>query len=226
MLRLRRYIKQKWALKVGPLTAAQKADLFGLVTGQCDHWSFDATGSDWQWSEGGIGLLSGSATRQTIAPVPKYGSAYIETPTSNQPTFDARITGAWTLLAWRYDSVAWHHYAVTSAGVYYKDGVVSTSFFGLAVTSGSVVVGTIATQQWDDLVLLRWACSDELVAAIYAAGVAFRGPDQWATGDLLEASSGGLIVTFDPPTSEYQPHIAAGESQLYGQRVALTMREV
>ena len=228
MIRLRRYIKQKWSIKAGPLTASQKADLFGLALGQCDHWSFDESGTDWQWSEGGIGLLSGTATYATATPSPKYGAGYIDVGTSNLPTFDARIAGAWTLLAWRYESGAWHHHAITSTGDYYEDGAVTGSApVGLAVTSGSVRLGsTLSTQQWDDLVLLRWAASAELVAAVYAAGAAFRGPDQWATGDLLEADSGGLLVTFDPPTSEYRPFTSAGTTELYGQNATLSMREV
>lgn len=228
LLRTRIAVKASLELKTTPMSRAAAVELVKLLEGRGDHWPFDESGSDVGWSEGGLGVASGSPTRVTSAPSPRYGAGCVQIGAGARVGWSAGATGDWTLMAWRWSGSAWEHYALTSGGAKYKDGA---SYGGsipfLAVSAGIVYLGDTgagAAQYFDDLVLLLWEASAELIAGAAAATVPFRLPNLSVDGDLIDG--GPLQMGAEDVDVEFLPHVVSGALDPLGSLVSFRLREV
>ena len=226
MVRSRRAVVGSLKAKTIPVSSTLAADIANQMKALMDHWSFDDA-VYWEWSEGGIGTDGGTANQGTAAPAPKFGAGYAELSAGDTWSVDTQITGAWTVMLWSYEGGVWHHYALTSTGAKYKDGATyGGSIAFIAVTSGSVVIGDAgsgATQRFDDLLVLYWVCSSDMVAGVYNLGVAVGAPDPVATGDLISEWS-GQQATCESPDLEFVPHMGSSFNQ-YGQVIAFQIQQ-
>lgn len=228
MVRSRRAVVQSFKGTTIPVSATLADDLSGILTARMDHWSWDDS-TYWEYSEGGIGPAAGTGgTYATTTPSPKYGTGYLEVGAGFYWTAGTTISGAWTVMLWTYESGAWHHYAKTSTSVYYKDGV---AFAGpvpfVTVTGGTVRVGdtsSVATQYFDDMLVCFWVASADMVAGVYALGVAVGAPDPVVTGDLVSGWT-DTRATCEPPDVQYVPHMGSTFEQ-YGRVVTIDIAEV
>ena len=195
-----------------PLTLIAAGDVMGLLTRKAEHWDFDDA-TYWQFSEAGTGESGGSGSRATAAPAAKYGAARLDVPLASYWEANTQISGAWMVMVWTYEGGAWHHYANGSTGTKYKDGAVYGGSIAFITVSGGQVrigdTGAAAAQAFDDLYVLRWVGSADLVAAVYAMGVAVRGPNPYVTGDLAAGWTATTAVCRGVPDVSYAPHMAA-----------------
>lgn len=213
-VRSRRAVVQSLDCNTIPVSAALSADILGQMSAQMDHWSFDDA-TYWEWSEGGLTTDGGSGSRSTSTP--KYGSGYLTVPSSSYWSAETGISTAWTVLVWRYEAGTWHHYALTSDGTKYRDGAVYGGSIAFITVAGSSVrigdTGAGSSQHFDDLLVLYWACSSDMVAGVYNMGEACGAPDPIAGGDLVTGWAG--YVTCEPPSVQYVPHMGTSFEQ-YG----------
>tara|TARA_R110000868_G_C10801037_1_gene757083 strand:- start:72 stop:863 length:792 start_codon:yes stop_codon:yes gene_type:complete len=203
--------KERLSATTAPLTPSAAADVMGLLTRKAEHWDFDDA-TYWQYSEAGTGASGGSGSRATAAPAAKYGAARLNVPLGTYWEANTQIAGAWMVMVWIYEGGAWHHYASASDSTKYKDGAVyGSSIPFITVSGGQVRIGdaaAVAAQAFDDLYVLRWVGSASLVAAVYAMGVAVRGPNPYVTGDLVAGWTATTAVCRGIPDVEYAPHVA------------------
>jgi hypothetical protein len=227
MIVSQRGTKQMLGGTTAPLTSVQAKDVMGLLTRKADHWNFDDA-TYWAYSEAGTGASGGSGSRATAAPAAKYGAARLEVPLAAYWEANTQITGAWMVMVWIYESGAWHQYASASDSTKYKDGAVYGSAIPFITVSGGQVrigdTGAAAGQAFDDLYVLRWVGSAALVAAVYAMGVAVRGPNPYVTGDLVAGWTATTAVCRGVPDVSYAPHMAAAFESL-GQVIQFEISE-
>jgi hypothetical protein len=179
-----------WRVNV-PFTTWAKSDaLQNLVRGRGHHIPFDTSYA----SDGGVGPNSGYAgcSLSTSAPSPKFGTRRLAiTSAAAGMTFTVAcpLGDQWTLMFWLYTAATavWKHYAVTKDGtgttVKYVNGVAGATLANYTVTvtgtSGSFNIqgkdnaGTNNLVHYDDLVILPWAATAQMVAAWAAQTVAF-----------------------------------------------------
>jgi hypothetical protein len=226
MVRSRRAVVQSFKGNTIPVSAALAADIVGILNAQMDHWSFDNS-TYWAWSEGGLTTDGGTGAYATTTPSPKFGAGYLEVNAGAYWSAATALGTAWTVMLWTYESGAWHHYALTSTGIRYKDGVVYGSAIAfLSVVSGSTRIGDTgagAAQQFDDFLALQWVASADLVAGVYALGVAVAAPSPYASGDLVNGWAGQ--VTCEPPQVQYVPHMGSTFEQ-YGVTIQIQISQV
>lgn len=184
-----------------------------LVLGQGHHFAFDTT----LYSDGYVGPSAGySIALGTSSPTPKFGTRRAN-PGSNSTlsyVVDVPLGDNWTLMFY-YNSAnttpganTYDHYAIVrtnGVSVVYKNGVVSTSISNYTVT----VSGTSATFSllgkdtagsnsanifYDDLVILPWPASANMVAAWSALTVAFSSmPYLNLTGTILQETGPAIV---------------------------------
>lgn len=181
--------KWRFKAKTTPLTQTEGMFLRALLDGLGDHWTFDAD----LYSDKGS-LSSGGSTRGTATPSPKYGAGYLLTGNNITQTFPIdSVADGWTLLAWTYESAAWHHYVGWGAsgsvngGTWLRDGVSHAaptwwqSGAGLSSATGTVLtidcVNDFVTEFIDDLVIIPAQCSAAQASALYA----FHNAQAWPT---------------------------------------------
>ena len=226
MVRSRRAVVQSFKGNTIPVSATLAADINGIMNALMDHWSFDSA-TYWAWSEGGITTDGGTGAYATTTPSPKFGAGYLEVNAGAYWSAATALGTAWTVMIWTYESGAWHHYALTSTGIRYKDGAVYGSGIAfLSVVSGSTRIGdvaSVAAQQFDDFLALQWVASAGLVAGVYALGVAVAAPSPYASGDLVADWAG--IVTCEPPQVQYVPHMGSTFEQ-YGVTIQIQISQV
>jgi hypothetical protein len=167
----------------------------GLVSGDGEHWSFDAS----LYGSKGLGP-TGTLNAVQIAGTPKFGAGVLRVnATTGTITYAAAIAdpsggvNKWTVMVWRFEGGVWHHYIVTSAGHKWLDGVradgTSTTWLTVNGTSGNVVISnaTGAAQDYDDLVCLPYEILDTWGPTFGTAVAAFS--------ELPYLTATGLLVT-------------------------------
>lgn len=178
--------KAGWSAETTPITTSEARALRRLLLGEGHRWSFDSN----LYSSKGLGPNVGYAAAQSTSGGGKYGAGYLSVNATTGTITWAYATGSeWTVFVWRFESAAWHHYAVRSDGSAWKDAVADSVPTWLTV-SGSVVTianTTGAAVKYDDLVVLPYQAPSSWVSSIYNAGSAFS--DLWklsAAGDFIE----------------------------------------
>lgn len=225
-----RATKGTWDLTTKPIPASEMAAWRALLGGRGEHFSFNDS-TYYTYSAKGLPKTSGSPSRQTATPAAKFGSAYLRLAAGAQASWQANATGAWTLMVWRYESGAWHHYALCSDGTKYRDGSSYGSAIAfLAVSGGAIVLGDSgagADQNFDDLVYLP--------AVIPAAWAAVWGVAASAFSDLPRVEIAGDAIDGAPLeaeardlNSQFQPFRdgAASAWDSAGRRLSLVLEQV
>lgn len=224
-VRSRRAVIQSLDCSTIPVSATLADDILGMLQAQMDHWSFD-NATYWAYSEGGLTTDGGSGSRGTSAPTPKYGAGDLVVPAASYWSVATGIPSTWTVMVWRYESGTWHHYALTSTGVKYRDGAVYGSAINFISVSGTSVrigdTGAGANQYFDDLLVCYWVASADMVAGVYNMGVAVGAPDPIAGGDLVDGWAD--YVTCEPPAVQYVPHMGTTFNQ-YGVTIAVKISQ-
>ena len=150
----RQSIKNDLEFETVPMLSATALAWESLIRGLGEHWSFD---SDLYGSKG-LGPTAGyDASRTTSGP--KFGAGELSvTGVTGTISFAAALGSNWTACVWRYESAAWHHYVITSAGTKWYDGVSddahSTIWFEVASGTATISNTAGAAVLYDDLVLL------------------------------------------------------------------------
>ena len=198
------------------ITAAEAAVLHGMLAGTGYKWSFDeGLGSD----ETGLNPNAGydALSLVTATPTPKYGTRCAKLTVSNGTLafeVDLEESTTWSASFWHNDNNAgWVHCVIVcNGGSYscYEDAALEygpsntpPTYFGNVTFSvsgdvltfslkGKTRAGTNATNQsYDDLVIVPWAMSADLVLVLWASTRAYPAPPfVEASGDAL----GGRII--------------------------------
>lgn len=150
----RQSIKHDLEFETTPMTSANALAWESLIRGLGEVWSFDSS----LYGSKGLGPTAGyTASRTTSGP--KFGAGELSVDaTTGSISFAASLGSNWTAAFWRYESAAWHHYVITSAGTKWYDGVSddghSTTWFSVSSGTATIANTTGAAVLYDDLVLL------------------------------------------------------------------------
>lgn len=185
------------------IEAADADELEGMALGLGYAFGFDTGLYSGRTS---LGPNAGyTAALGTTAPTPKYGTRRLNVNSSGGAVawaVDLPVSNQWTAMWWHNlnnsPANTWTHYAVVNDGgqwTVYTDGAVTYGPSGTPPTSpgnfsqavsgdvltfsllGKQVNGTnSAVAYFDDLVILPWAASAELVAAVDASARAYPAP--------------------------------------------------
>lgn len=226
-------LAQKRILQVQtPPLAATEAEPWRCLLNGGDtigqSWSFDETsGTDWQWSSKGLGKASGSATSLGSG---KFGAG-VRIAAAGQVTWAPGVATQWTLMVWRYSTLltAWQHWILCSDGTKYLAGVsTATSITWLAFSSGVLTLGdsgSIANQDFDDLVFLPCVISSTLALAFGTATSAFSAlPKLTLTGDVIPETT--RSVEGSEVSAELVQAMIGGSWDSTGRRLSATLSEV
>jgi hypothetical protein len=213
--------KQLFRGRLKVLPGAEADAWRGLLGGRGHHFSFDVN----LYSDRGLGPSSSSGT--SIVAGGKFGAKLRLAATTGQVTYGL-VSTAWTVLVWRYESAAWHHYIVRSDAAAWVDGS-ATSVPAWLVVSGSTKLTNTAgsAQDFDDLVVLPYLMPSGWVADVYAEHSA----QAWApvprlrlTGDLVPGAP--LTVSGGPGDGGRIPSVQSGSFDLTAETLEFELREV
>jgi hypothetical protein len=166
-----------------------------FVTGMGEVWNFDVS----LYGSKGLGP-SASVLATLVTSHPKFGAKNLSLgATTGSITYAAaalNIFGAYeghTVMVWRYESSAWHHYVVRSDGTIWRDGTTagspSASWLSVNTSTGNVVIANTSggAVEYDDLVVLPFQVFDEWPKVFAAATAAFSQlPFLNLSGDLVK----------------------------------------
>lgn len=197
----------------------------GDVIGQ--SWSFDDTAStNWQWSSKGLGKASGTGSSLGSG---KFGAG-LRIAAAGQVTWAPGAATQWTLMVWRYNTLlsAWQHWILCSDGTKYLAGVATgTSIDWLAFASGVLTLGdsgSIANQDFDDLVFLPCVITSTLALAFGTTTTAFSAlPRLTLTGDVIPETT--RTVEGSEVTAEGVQAMIGGVWDSTGRRLSATLTE-
>ncbi len=139
-----------------------------LLRGRHETWDFNTnTDPEWRFSSSGHrDNLMISASRSTITPWAGAGNLYMHTGAA-QVRWQVYLEGDWTVFfRYRVDgSSTWIHYAETSEGGIYEDGVPAATYDWVTVTSQELRLLNPSPDHIyiDDLVLIRGVLPQELI---------------------------------------------------------------
>lgn len=169
-----------------------------LICGEGEVFPFDAS----LYGSKGLGP-SASTAATLVSSHPKFGAKNLQLgATTGTITFSAaalNIFAAYvghTVMVWRYESAAWHHYVVRSDGTIWKDGSTAGSptatWLTVNTTTGDVTIANTSGSavEYDDLVVLPFQVLDAWPGTFAAATRAFPGlPMVELSGDLVPEQS-------------------------------------
>jgi hypothetical protein len=188
----RQRIRREYEVDSVPLVKTEAWALENFVLGAGHHWSFDSH----LYSSKGLGpnVFTGTTAGSVAG---KYGNKLTLAATTGQLNYPAAVAegnGDSTVLVFRFESGAWHHYIVRSDGSRWYDGVLgaggATASWLTVSPAGSVTLtnSTVNAQDYDDLVALPFKIPDSWVAGLYAYHAA------QAFSDLRRLTMGGDFV--------------------------------
>lgn len=173
--------KRQWSCTTAPMTAASTAFLRAVLMGRGHVWSLDGElsssgGASWEPPTTGTNPSFTSSS-------PFYGKAALYNPTGTGGVGLVAPDAAfprWTLFF--YSSTtgvgSWDRYALTSTGLRYKNGAVST-WTGVAVKTSTAFVlhpvndaGAASNRYFSHIVAIPEVASAEALAAMTGAAVA------------------------------------------------------
>ncbi len=216
----RRGVKGSWRYATPVKTAEESLAWRGLVTGRGHSLSFDA--QSWYTSKGmSPNSVAGGWSFTTSSP--KFGAAMAQWTTGNALWAFFSSASPWTLAWWLNQAAAgWHHYAQTSAGTKWIDGVLSPggTMLGLGgVTAGVATFGSTTASKLDDLVALPYVVPDDWPAQMYEWGVAGNPfsalPVLTADGDMIELNTAVSVVGQQPKGRLFQAALSGWKQNLH-----------
>lgn len=188
----RRAVKGSWGFTLAHSAAATALAWRDLLLGRGHRWAFDSH----LYSSKGLGPSSSSGATIS-ATQSKFGGSSLKIVDTGSYVAAALPSGSpWTVLLWRYVA-GWKHYAVTSAGTKYEDGVAGVyTTTWLSVSSGSVTLANAegADRYYDDLVVLPCIVPATWPASVFGYGAAFS-PLAKLYADGLAIEAGALTKT-------------------------------
>ncbi len=151
----RQSVKRDLSFETIPLVSADAHAWDCFLRGLGESWSFDAS----FYGSKGLGPNAGYvATHNTTGG--KFSGRLILTATTGSITYATQLGTDYTVMLWRFESAAWHHYEIHSDGKRWYDGVRNDALVitGIAVTGGSVVLtnATGSAIDYDGLVALPY----------------------------------------------------------------------
>lgn len=196
--------KNEWDLSISVQTRALAEAWRYLIDGYGYHWSFT---TDFYSDGSGLGYSAKTDTTAANAGGKFNKKMTVGAATGTITWAALPSTGAyWTVMVWRYESAAWHHYTVTGAGTKWVDGVSNdgASTTWLSVSAGSVTIAnaTGSAVDYSDLVVLPYR--------VTAAWYAIWGVASAAFSDLPKLSIAGDMVT-SAPNGDNDTTTAMGE---------------
>lgn len=174
-----------------PLTGGDAHAWESLLIGEGERWNFDAN----EYGSKGTGPVAGSFS--IVASAGKFGAGFLRLPaTTGSMTFAAVVTNLfggtadWTVMIWRFETGAWHHYIVRSDTAKWVDGArndaASTTW--LTVVGGNVILANASGSavDYDDLVCLPFKIVDSWAPVFGTSTSSFSAlPYLNATGNLV-----------------------------------------
>ncbi len=225
-----RATKRVWSgFETEPMSRDDAYAWLRFLDGDGHSWSFNAV-SDFKYSSKGLPIQTGSPTRITAAPAPKFGAGALQIAAGAEATWATGLTGQWTLMVWKHDGAAWHHYIVRSDASKWVDGVSSGAANAFLTVDGDGDAhlgdtGAGANQHFDDFVALPFMVTSTMAAAFGTATVAFSSlPKLTATGDFIADSS--LTVAGVNPKLLARPAFLSGSYAPTASAVMFDLREV
>lgn len=199
----RRARKVDLSFKSQPLADADAAMWEAFLVGDGEAWNFDVS----LYGSKGRGP-SASTAATLVSTHPKFGAKNLNLgATTGTITYAAAALNlfaayvGYTVMFWRYESAAWHHYVVRSDGAKWKDGVrndaASTTFLTVNTTTGDVTIAnaTGSAVEYDDLVVLPFLVDDLWPQTFAAATAAYSSlPYLNLTGDLVREQATRVAV--------------------------------
>jgi hypothetical protein len=196
------WIARKWHAhgKTAPMQLLDAIFLSALLGQMLDHWNFDAD----LFSDQGINTTATAGAPAVSALQAKYGakSLLIHNTVGESVTYTV-LSGASTygitVIVWRYEGGAWHHYIVSatfgSGYATYKDGAFLNNalptWLNVTVLTGVVVLQRSAADgadvYYDDLVVISAALGPS-AAAMAAALYTFHNAQVWPQAPTVSVS--------------------------------------
>lgn len=186
----RRALKRSYTAESPLMSEADALAWQSLLMGEGHHFSFDSG----LYSSKGLGPDAGYTASQNTS-ASKFGAGQLSVDdTDGEITYAAQLGSVWTLMFYRFESAAWVHYVITSAGSKWVDGVqddMATTTW-ISVSSGSVTItnATGSAVLYDDLVAVPYLFLSAWPALRSAATAAWGAtPSLAATGELIKGGS-------------------------------------
>ena len=178
-----------------PMSAADAHAWANLIRGHGHRFGFETF-----YAASGLGPVAGYVGATLITTHPKFGTKNLNlAATTGTISFAAALGSFWTVLVWRYESAAWHHYTVNSAGQKWVDGVrndAATTTW-LSVTSGTATIANTsgAAVEYDELVLLPFVTPTSWPEVWGVSAVAFSDLARLnVTGDAVAESGTRVMI--------------------------------
>ncbi len=194
-----------------------------LLRGEGHVWSFDSS----FYSSKGLGPNAGYVAT-ILAGSAKFGASQLSlTATTGTITFATQLGSTWSLMFWRYESGAWHHYIICSDTTEYYDGAAGAyATTWIAVSGGSVTItnATGSAVLYDDLVVLPFVVPATWAAIWGVAATAFPSlPSLSAAGDFdPEARTVKGMVS----SGKLQPAVISGVLYAAVRKLSVELQEV
>ncbi len=204
----RRALKRDWEFQTPVLLKSKAEAIEFLIQGLGYHFPYD---EDLFSARTGLGPNPGygAFTLATAAPVPKFGAKRLNIPSGGEMVYNipgaCDIAGvASTMMAWIDVAGTYHHYVLRIDGEEtssrFKDGVATADLLGtfsidaglenFKVRGKEPVASANAVVALDDLVILNWFVSTEMITAFAAATRPFSDmPLLEVKGDSLDEST-------------------------------------
>jgi hypothetical protein len=223
----RRDKKRKLEFSLTPMTWAGALEAYeGLLDGDGHVWAFGATFG--LYSYAGLGPNAGYVGITTGAGG-KFSQKMTVGATTGTITFNPNLPSTrWTIMVWRFESGAWHHYVIDSTGAYWRDGVATSAPAWLSVPGdGTFTISNVtgAAVDYSDLVALPFIMPASWVATMYASTRAFSPLPKlevYGTPLLGSAAAAPVMMMGEVGDADFVP---SGTDKTV-QKLSATLREV
>lgn len=220
--------KKTFKLNVPVADQATQEAWRSFLWGDTNHWTFDVN----LLSTKSLAPNSSSSftSGATQAAGGKYGGKLTLAATTGKIRWNGVLPYSdWTVLVWRFESAAWHHYIIKSTasvctGVW-KDGASQSAVFpswvfatyGSGSTNAFDLLNTAgSSQDFDDLVLLPFGIPAAWASSLYTFHAAQAFPTKPAglllTGDIVPTPSTSLTVLGRPGSVSFVSGAPPGSS--------------
>lgn len=199
--------KRLASFKTTPLVQADANTWEKFVTGAGERWDFASS----YYGSRGSKPASTSGLGLGSSPAPKHGTYFLTISSTYYFTINGIYTSGGTLctLLWKYESGAWHHYAIDGNAVtVYRDGAVYGSSISswFSATSGNVAFGP-GSIDIDDVVILPYYVNPTWYPAIYT----WHNANPWPA--LPQVKLGGDAI---PETTRTVKGVLTGRNAIKG----------
>lgn len=218
-----------WTVTTVPDTEESIDALRRLLVGRGYVWHFDDLGGTdpWQWSANGLGSYVGSGVSQ-LAGSAHFGDYGIElTATTGTASFATDLPSTWTAMCWVNTGSGFYHYAETSDGLYFVNGVAAAqeSWFDVSISGNFTLQNTTGgAVDFDDLVVLPYVITADMIAAFGTATEAFGSlPRLNVSGDVFGADVLEMMLVDEIEVEVVQAKIGANFQTLH--QLTFTLEE-